>query len=84
MSSNITLYALSTCGWCKKMKKYLNDHNIEYILYDVDLLEGEEKEKAKQEVSRHNPKRSYPTLVIDDSEVIAGYNVDRLEEVFGS
>ena len=26
----ITLYALSTCGWCKKTKKLLDDLGVEY------------------------------------------------------
>lgn len=78
----VQMYALSTCAWCKKTKKFLNDHGVEYELQDVDLLEGEEKAQVKAEVAKHNPRISYPTVVVDDGkEVVVGYDEERLKEV---
>jgi glutaredoxin-like protein NrdH len=82
MPEKVKLYALSTCGWCKKTKRFLEDNNIEYDCVDVDLLEGAEREKVMQEVSRHNPKRSFPTCLVDDT-VIVGFNQEKLREVLG-
>ena len=82
MPEKVKLYALSTCGWCKKTKRFLESNNIEYEFYDVDLLEGAEKEKAMQEVARHNPRRSFPTCIVDDT-VVVGFDQDRLKEVLG-
>lgn len=79
----VVLFALSTCGWCRRTKKLLNDAGVKYQVFDVDLLEGEEKEQARQQVARHNPRRSYPTLVVDDEKVVIGYNEERLREVLG-
>jgi len=62
MARKVKLFAISTCGWCKKTKNFLNENNIEYEFEDVDLLEGEEKERAREEVARHNPRKSYPTI----------------------
>lgn len=83
MDRQVMLYALSTCAWCKKTKKYLDEHNIPYDFEDIDLLDGEEKAKVKAEVAKHNPRLSYPTLVVDDDTVIVGYDEERLDEVFG-
>jgi len=84
MERQIKLYALSTCAWCKKTKKFLNDRNIPYELEDIDLLTGDVKAQVKAEVAKHNPRLSYPTLVIDDgATVIVGYDEDKLQEVFG-
>lgn len=83
MERQVHLYALSTCAWCKKTKKYLDDHNIEYSWDDIDLLSGDEKAKVKAEVAKHNPRVSYPTLVVDDDTVIVGFDEERLQEVFG-
>ena len=33
----VTLYALSTCGWCKKTKKFLDELGVEYEYVYVDL-----------------------------------------------
>jgi glutaredoxin len=83
MARKVKLYAISTCGWCKKTKRFLDENNVEYDCDDVDLLEGEDKEHAREEVGRHNPRRSYPTIIIDDEVVIVGFDADKLKEVLG-
>jgi len=84
MARQVKLYALSTCAWCRKTKKFLTDRNIEYEFDDIDLLTGDEKAEVKAEVAKHNPRLSYPTLVIDGGEtVIVGYDEQRMKELFG-
>lgn len=76
----IVLYALSTCGWCKKAKKLLDELGVAYEYIDVDLLEGAEKEEALKEVRRWNPNPSYPTIVIKGEICIRGFDENRLRE----
>jgi len=33
----VVMYAISTCGWCKRTKNFLRDNNIEYEYVDIDL-----------------------------------------------
>ena len=33
----VFLYALSTCGWCKKTKAFLNEQGVEYSYVDCLL-----------------------------------------------
>jgi glutaredoxin len=80
----ILLYALSTCVWCKKTKKLLNELGVAYDYIDVDLLEEKEKEKIKQEVIHWNPKGSYPTIVIDAGKCITGFDEKKIREVLGN
>ena len=79
----VKLYALSTCGWCKKTRRFLDDHNVDYECEYVDLLSGEEKARCMVELERWNPRRTFPTVVVDDSEVVVGFKEDRLREVLG-
>jgi glutaredoxin-like protein NrdH len=79
---NIMMYALSTCGWCKKTKRLLNEMGVEYDYTDVDLLQGEERAQAIKELERWNPRRSFPTLVINN-ECIVGYKEDKIKEAIG-
>ncbi len=79
---DIKVYALSTCAWCNKIKKFFAEHEIEYDGVDVDLLAGEEKEAVRATVREVNPRLSYPTIVIGE-EVIVGYDIERLTEVLG-
>jgi glutaredoxin len=76
----IILYALSTCVWCKKTKKLLDDLGVEYSYFYVDLLEGEEKEMINREIHKWNPRMSFPTLVINDKESIVGFKETEIRE----
>ena len=75
----IMLYALSTCGWCRKTKELLNELDVEYEYIYVDLLEYEDKDNAMDQVKKWNPRLSFPTLVIDD-KCIVGFKEDEIRE----
>ncbi len=78
----VRLFALSTCGWCRRTKKFLKEHDIAYEYVDFDLLSGEEYRRVREELQKYNPRRSFPTLVIDGGKtVIPGYDADRMKEV---
>jgi glutaredoxin-like protein NrdH len=79
----IILYALSTCVWCKKTKKLLTELGVEFYYVYVDLLEGSEQSTVLDEMKRHNPVCSFPTLVIDDKTCIIGYKEEKIREAFG-
>jgi len=79
----IMLYALSTCVWCKKTKRFLNDRGVAYDYIDVDLCGEEEKEKIKKEIMQWNPRCSFPTIVINDNQGITGFDERKLREAIG-
>jgi len=76
----IVLYALSTCQWCRKTKELLKNLNIEYYYVDVDMTEGKEREELLGELKKYNPDCSFPTIVIDDSDFIIGFDEDKIKE----
>lgn len=76
----ILLYAISTCGWCKKTKKLLNKLGVEYSYINVDLLGKDEKDKVEDEVKKWNTNLNYPTIVINDTKCIVGYKEDEIKE----
>ncbi len=75
----ITLYAMSTCGWCKKTKKLLQDLHVSYDYIDVEQLKSDEKENIEKEVKTCNPRLSYPIIKIND-ECITGYKETEIKE----
>jgi len=79
----VILYALSTCVWCNKTKKLLEALGVDFSYVYVDLLKGEEKERILNDMSHHNPVRSFPTLVINDKTCIIGYQEKKILEVLG-
>jgi len=76
----VILYALSTCVWCNKTKKLLADLGVEYSYIYVDLLKGDDRKSALDEVKRHNPKATFPTTVIDDEKCIIGFKEKEIKE----
>jgi glutaredoxin len=79
----IILYALSTCGWCRKTKEFLTSLGVEFSYVFVDLLEEQEKDEVMEYVIKWNPRRSFPTIVINDEKCIVGYKEDQIKEALG-
>ena len=77
---DILIYALSTCVWCGKTKKLLQDMGVEFSYIDVDLLEGEDKKKVDAELKKWNPRGSFPTVIIDNKKCIIGYKEDEIRQ----
>jgi len=82
MAAKIKIYTLSTCSHCKATKKFLNDNSITFDFVDVDLLQGDARQKMLEEVVQYNPDRSFPTILIGDI-VIIGFNEKAIREALG-
>jgi len=76
---NVKLYSLSTCGHCRSTKKMLTEYDVPYDFTDLDLLQGEERKAAIDEVKQYNPRCSFPTILIGD-KVIVGFKETEIKE----
>lgn len=76
-------YGLSTCVWCKRTRRFLENQGIAFDYIYVDLTSGQEREEVVSQVRRWNPKASFPTLVVDDSRCVIGYKPEQIKEVLG-
>ena len=79
----VTVYALSTCVWCKMTKQFLNDNGVEYEFVDVDLLDEDDKRKVHEAIMSKGGSLSYPTTIVDDKTVITGFRKDLLKGALG-
>ena len=79
----VTLYALSTCVWCKLTKQFLNDNGVAYEYVDVDLLDTAEKQQVHEIIQSKGGALSYPTTIIDDKTVVTGFRKDQIKEALG-
>ncbi|MDR2616719.1 MAG: glutaredoxin family protein [Endomicrobium sp.] len=80
---SVFLYTLNTCVWCKKTKQFLLDMDVKYNYIDVDLLEDAQQDKVMSEISAVNPKGGFPTIVIDKTKTIVGYQPESIKETLG-
>jgi glutaredoxin len=76
----VILFALSTCGWCNKTRMLLEGMKIDFNYIYVDLLSGEERSEVINEVQKWNPQLSFPTIVINNKDVITGFKEDEIRE----
>lgn len=69
----VTVYTLSSCNWCTKLKAFLNTHNVEFeekhVAHDLPLI---------QEVYRATNQMGVPVTRIGD-EWIVGYDEAKLK-----
>jgi len=80
---DVILYALSTCGWCKKTRALLDELGVAYQYRYVDLESGAERESTLDEVRKWNPQCSFPTIVINGKECIMGFQPDKIKGALG-
>lgn len=76
----VLVYAISTCAWCKRTKKFLKDSQIEYGYVDIDLCSREDREKIREGILSRGGRLSYPTVIVDDRVLITGFKEDELKE----
>lgn len=75
--TEVIIYTTPTCPFCKKVKSFLNDHDIDYENRDISIdkdAQGEVIEKAEMMVA--------PVVDID-GEIIIGYDEQEMKEALG-
>jgi len=78
--ASLKLFALSTCIWCRKTEKYLEELGYRYDVVYVDTLNGPEREAALLEVAKFNSNRSFPTLIVNGEKSVVGFKPDKIRE----
>jgi glutaredoxin len=77
----IVFYGLSTCGWCRRTRSFLEEQDVEFNYVYVDKLQGQERKEALDQVRCWNSAVSFPTVIVDDSQCVIGYKPEQLKEV---
>ena len=81
---DLVFLGLSTCGFCRRARKFLDEENWTYNYVEVDKLEREARLKLKDEVKdRFSSDILYPFLIIDDSDFVKGFKKDQWIEKLG-
>ena len=76
------VYALSTCPYCKRTKRFLDEHKIAYDCTDVDLLDDKKQDEVMEEVEKLTGKRAFPVVIIG-KEIIVGHDGQKLKKALG-
>ena len=81
---DITVYALSTCGFCKKGLAFLRDNNLKFKFIYVDQMAQDLRMRTKKELSdRYNERIGFPFVVIDNGDkILVGFKEEKWKETF--
>jgi glutaredoxin len=77
---DLVLFALSTCPHCRHARDFLDENGLAYRYVYVDQLEGPEQKSVVLETEKFNPNHTFPTLIIDDGDVVIGYRETEYKE----
>ena len=77
----VNMYALSTCPWCMKTKKFFTGHNIPFSYIDYDLADEATQTRILGEIDAAGA-TGFPFVRIGD-ETISGYKPERYSHALG-
>ncbi len=75
----VTVYSLSTCSHCSRVKTLLTKLEVDCEVVDVDRLDRDDRKAVLEIVKGHNERLSFPTTVIG-AEVVVGYKADQIRK----
>ena len=81
--NKVFLYTLSTCGWCKKLKAFLNENSVRYEYIDLDQCTKDDQIEAVDELKAKKLAIAFPVTVINDETVIQGFKKEQIVEALG-
>ena len=62
---NLRLLTLSTCGYCRKARQFLEKNELEYLFVEVDSLDKSIRNRIRKDFYKAYRKIiTYPTLLI--------------------
>lgn len=71
---DIVVYALSTCGFCKRAMEFLDAQGFAYRYVYVDQIPLERKNRLKAELKdKFNDSVAFPFAVFDGEEHLVGF-----------
>ncbi len=73
----VKVYSTPSCPWCRAVKEFLKNHNIEFEDIDVSV----DQDAAKEMVLKSG-QMGVPVIEIDEN-IVVGFNKPLLEELLG-
>jgi glutaredoxin 3 len=74
----IEIYSTPTCHFCHMAKEFFSTYNVPFTDYNV----AADREKLKEMVAKSG-QMGVPVIVVDDKEIIVGFDRDHLADLLG-
>ena len=74
----VEIYSTPTCHFCHMSKDFFDEHGIEYTDYNV----AEDSDKRREMIEKTG-QMGVPVIIIDETEMLVGFDKDRLSNLLG-
>ncbi|MBD3228385.1 MAG: hypothetical protein GF329_09370 [Candidatus Lokiarchaeota archaeon] len=81
-SHDVQLVTISTCVWCNRLKRLLNENKVDYDYIDIDLIQRGEKNRLKNLLYDYTDRLSFPMCFID-GELVQGFKENIIKNKLG-
>lgn len=81
---SVVVYALSTCGFCRRALGFLRNNGVDFRYVYVDNLPTDIRNAVKAELrERYQIKELFPTLILDETEALTGFDPEEWKRQLG-
>jgi glutaredoxin len=77
--TNVSMYTLSTCPWCRKTKQFFAERHIPFEDIDYDLADEATQDRILRELDAAGAS-GFPFVKIGN-QIVEGYRPDRYAEL---
>ncbi len=77
--TSINIYSTPSCPYCKQLKKFLKENDIDFEEFNV----AENREKAEEMVKKSG-QRGVPVTILEkdgDEEIVVGFDKEKLRDI---
>jgi glutaredoxin len=78
--ADVTVYALSTCPYCKRTIKFLQEKGVDFEVIFLDELEGDERQEVIKRVHEISGSYAVPLVIKGDKHVL-GYDEKAIQDL---
>lgn len=75
--AKVKVYSTQTCIYCKTLKEFLKEHNIEFDNIDVG-----QNQEALEEMVKKSGQMGVPVVDID-GKIIVGFDKEKISQLLG-
>ena len=80
----LNLYALSTCGHCRRAIEFLKENKVSFAWVHIDKIPFERKQQLKKDLKdMYNKRVAFPFLVINEKKAVVGFIRSEYEALLG-
>ena len=81
---NLKLYALSTCGFCKRAIEFLKARKIQFQYIYLDKIDVDKKREIKADLKqKYKNLPVFPVLTVRDEQAVSGFREEEYRKVLG-